>query len=133
MEYGHQYAGGFSMPQAFSMDELSKEMVSIPFVGSLSFIGLAIVILLLVFWTWIVAAISGGGKEGLELGNYGTGGNSPLWEAGSGSDQANLYIDPGYMNRSTIVGDSTAWTGCASMVGSPPTKTDADLFYALHG
>ncbi len=49
-------------------------------------------------------------------GNFSTGGNSPLWEGGSLSDQANLVVNPRYADASTV--GATAWVGAGS--GCPP-------------
>jgi hypothetical protein len=67
------------------------------------------------------------GQRGSFLGgNFSTAGNSPLWEGGALSDQANLSVSPMYADRS--VQGQTAWLKpCPPAGGLPGAGSEASL------
>lgn len=76
------------------------------------------------------------GKSGFKGGNFSTAGNSPLWEGGSLSDQANLAVDPYYAN-SALVG-ATGWAepracGSAASARSVGEATRGQIMQSIPG
>lgn len=117
------FLGAFSVhPGGFT-----KNLFSDPAVTFTGF-GMYVIIALLViffFWGMIATAV------GFQGGNFATAGNSPLWEGGSLSDQANLAVSSAYANHA--LAGQTNWipTGSCPPGASAGAARDAVMGASL--